>query len=130
VKLMIASGLPVKGADVIVLGMTFKEDCPDLRNSKVIDIIRELRSYGVNVHVHDPIASSAECLHEYGIRFTPWQHLPRSQAMVAAVAHREFAAMGLQQLAEKVVPGGVFADVKSVYEAGAVRALGLNGWRL
>ena len=130
VKLMIASGLPVKGADVIVLGMTFKEDCPDLRNSKVIDIIRELRSYGVNAHVHDPIASSAECLHEYGIPLTSWQQLPQSQAMVAAVAHSEFAAMGLQQLAEKIVPGGVFADVKSVYEAGAVRALGLNGWRL
>ena len=58
VKQMIAAGLPVKGADVIVLGLTFKENCPDLRNSKVIDVIRELRSFGVNVHVHDPIADS------------------------------------------------------------------------
>ncbi len=67
IKQMIAAGLPVKGADVIVLGMTFKENCPDLRNSKVIDVVRELLSYGVNVHVHDPIASARECEHEYGI---------------------------------------------------------------
>ena len=67
VKQMIAANRPVKGADVIVLGMTFKENCADLRNSKVIDVIRELQTYGVNVHVHDPIASSDECEHEYGV---------------------------------------------------------------
>src|SRR5947207_4622524 len=130
VKQMIASGRPVKGADVIVLGMTFKENCPDLRNSKVIDIVGELRSYGVNVHVHDPLASSAECEHEYGLPLTAWDALPVAQAMIAAVAHREYAELGLPQLASRVAPGGVFIDVKACYEPEAVKALGLIGWRL
>ena len=67
VKEIINAGGQVKGSDVIVLGLTFKEDCPDLRNSKVIDVIRELQTYGVNVHVHDPMAESAEAEHEYGV---------------------------------------------------------------
>ena len=130
VKCMISNGLPVKGADVVVLGMTFKENCPDLRNSKVIDIIRELQSYGVKVHVHDPLAESAECEHEYGVKLTPWDELPTAQALVAAVSHAEYARMALPQLASKVVAGGVFTDVKSAYEPQAIAALGLNGWRL
>ena len=130
VKLMIGNGLPVKGADVIVLGMTFKENCPDLRNSKVIDIIRELKTYGVNVHVHDPMASSEECVHEYGVPLVEWDQLPKAQAMVAAVAHRAYGEMGLQQLTQKLVPGGVFADVKAVYTLDQLQALGLQGWRL
>ena len=130
VKCMISNGLPVKGADVVVLGMTFKENCPDLRNSKVIDIIRELQSYGVKVHVHDPLAESAECEHEYGVKLTPWDELPTAQAIVAAVSHAEYARMALPQLASKVVAGGVFTDVKSAYEPQAIAALGLNGWRL
>ena len=68
VKQMIQSGHNIKGADVIVLGLTFKENCPDLRNSKVIDVIRELKSYGCNVIVHDPVAESTEAQHEYGVR--------------------------------------------------------------
>ncbi|HET9641821.1 MAG TPA: nucleotide sugar dehydrogenase [Burkholderiaceae bacterium] len=130
VKLMIASGLPVKDADVIVLGMTFKENCPDLRNSKVIDIIRELKTYGVRVHVHDPLASSAECEHEYGVPLTPWEQLPKAQAVVAAVAHREYGELGLQGITGNLVPGGVFVDVKSVYEAASISALGFKSWRL
>ena len=110
VKCMISNGLPVKGADVVVLGMTFKENCPDLRNSKVIDIIHELQSYGV--------------------KLTPWDELPTAQAIVAAVSHAEYARMALPQLASKVVAGGVFTDVKSAYEPQAIAALGLNGWRL
>jgi UDP-N-acetyl-D-galactosamine dehydrogenase len=127
---MIGNGRPVKGADVIVLGMTFKENCPDLRNSKVIDIINELRTYGVNVHVHDPLASSAECEHEYGLALTRWDQLPVAQAMIAAVSHREYAELGLEHLASRVVPGGVFVDVKSSYDPAAVAALGLVNWRL
>ncbi len=130
VKCMIANGLPVKGADVIVLGMTFKENCPDLRNSKVIDIVRELQSYGVKVHVHDPLAESAECEHEYGVKLTAWDDLPTAQALVAAVSHAEYAQMGLPRLASKLVAGGVFTDVKSAHDPQAVAALGLSGWRL
>jgi UDP-N-acetyl-D-galactosamine dehydrogenase len=130
VKQMIANGRPVKGADVIVLGMTFKENCPDLRNSKVIDIITELKSYGVKVHVHDPLASSDECEHEYGLALTRWEQLPVAQALIAAVSHREYAELGLEHIASRVAPGGVLVDVKSSYEPSAIAALGLVGWRL
>jgi UDP-N-acetyl-D-galactosamine dehydrogenase len=130
VKQMIASDLPVKGASVIVLGMTFKENCPDIRNSKVIDVVRELRSFGAEVLVHDPIASSAECEHEYGISLTAWDALPRAAAIVAAVSHREYSEMGVSGLVSKLVPGGVFADVKSAYETAALREAGARVWRL
>ena len=130
VKEMIAADLPVKGADVIVLGMTFKENCPDLRNSKVIDVVRELKSFGVNVFIHDPIADSGECEHEYGIKLTPWDQLPRASAIVAAVAHKQYAEMGLKQIAAKAVDRAVFTDVKAAYDPAEIAAHGLNGWRL
>ncbi len=130
IKKMIAHDLPVKGADVIVLGMTFKENCPDLRNSKVIDVVRELTSFGVRVWVHDPIADAGECQHEYGVALTPWAELPKAVAMVAAVSHTEYAQMGVDALAEKVVPGGLFADVKCTYPPAAVTGAGLRLWRL
>ncbi len=130
VKQMIANDLPVKGAPVIVLGMTFKENCPDIRNSRVIDVVRELQSFGAHVLVHDPLADSAECAHEYGIGLTAWDALPPASAIVAAVSHQEYAEMGLEQLLRKLVPGGVFADVKSAYDPAALRAAGVRPWRL
>jgi UDP-N-acetyl-D-galactosamine dehydrogenase len=130
VKRMIGLGHAVKDATVLVLGMTFKEDCPDLRNSKVIDVIRELQSFGVKVHVHDPIADSDECRHEYGIGLTEWDQLPKSAAIVAAVAHRPYKEMGLVTLLSKLVPGGVFADVKAAYDPERVREAGHTLWRL
>jgi len=130
VKQMIANDLPVKAAPVIVLGMTFKEDCPDIRNSKVIDVVRELQSFGADVLVHDPIADSAECEHEYGVALTAWDELPQASAIVAAVSHKEFAAMGVQGLLRKLVPGGVFADVKSAYDPAELQAAGARTWRL
>jgi len=130
VKQMIASDLPVKGAAVIVLGMTFKENCPDIRNSKVIDVVRELQSFGVKVLVHDPIADSQECEHEYGVALTAWDALPRASALVAAVSHAEYLTMGVDGLAAKLQPGGVFVDVKSAYDPAAVQTAGASGWRL
>ena len=130
VKQMIANDLPVKGAPVIVLGMTFKENCPDIRNSKVIDVVRELQSFGADVRVHDPIANSAECEHEYGIALTDWDALPQASAMVAAVSHHEYAGMGVAGLLRKLAPGGVFADVKSAYDLAALQAAGVTPWRL
>ena len=130
IKQMISHDLPVKGADVIVLGMTFKENCPDLRNSKVIDVVRELKSFGVNVLVHDPIADTAECEHEYGVTLTPWEQLPKASAIVAAVSHSEYAQMGVVRLADRLVPGGVFADVKSFYDVTELGSAGLRVWRL
>ena len=130
VKQMIANDLGVKGAPIIVLGMTFKENCPDIRNSKVIDVVRELQSFGADVRVHDPLAESAECEHEYGVALTPWDALPQASAIVAAVSHSEYAEMGVAGVLRKLRPGGVFVDVKSAYDPAALRAAGVNAWRL
>lgn len=130
IKQMIQNGKPVKGAKVIVLGLTFKENCPDLRNSKVIDIIRELQSFGVEVFVHDPVATSEEAEHEYGIALTSWPALPQADAIVAAVAHQEYQQMPLTDLLGKLMPGGVFTDVKCAYDAAALQAAGAHVWRL
>jgi UDP-N-acetyl-D-galactosamine dehydrogenase len=130
VKQMIQNGFSVKDADVIVLGLTFKENCPDLRNSKVIDVIRELRSYGVQVHVHDPVAEPAEAMHEYGVELTPWEKLPKASAIVAAVAHTEYKQQPLDTLLAKLVPGGLYVDVKCQADADALRARGAHVWRL
>lgn len=130
VKHMIAAGSYVKGAKVNVLGLTFKENCGDLRNSKVIDIIRELRSYGVEVFVTDPQATSEEAQHEYGVPLTPWEELPRADAIVAAVAHREFLALSVEDIARKLVKGGVYIDVKAQRNLADLEAAGLRVWRL
>lgn len=130
VKRMIAGGSYVKGAKVNVLGLTFKENCGDLRNSKVIDIINELRTYGIEVFVTDPQAKADEALHEYGVTLLPWEQLPRADAIVAAVAHREFAALGLEDLSKKLVKGGAFIDVKAAFDRPALQAAGYQFWRL
>ena len=130
IKQMIQAGFSIKGAHIIVLGLTFKENCPDLRNSKVIDVIRELESYGATVHVHDPVAENAEAEHEYGVRLVPWEHLPKANAIVAAVAHKEFAEHSLDQMLGKLATGGVYVDVKCTADLHALRARGVNVWRL
>ena len=127
---MIAGGSYVKGAKVNVLGLTFKENCGDLRNSKVIDIIRELKSYGIDVHVTDPQAESAEAEHEYGVKLERFEDLPRADAIVAAVAHHEFATLSMEEIGKKLVKGGAFIDVKAAFDAQAVRAAGFHVWRL
>ena len=130
IKQMIQSGFSIKGAHIIVLGLTFKENCPDLRNSKVIDVIRELESYGATVHVHDPVAEPIEAEHEYGVKLVSWEHLPKANAIVAAVAHKEFAEHPLDQVLGKLTSGGVYVDVKCTADVQALRARGVNFWRL
>ena len=130
VKCMINAGQQVKGGDAIVLGLTFKENCPDLRNSKVIDVIRELQSYGLTVHVHDPIAAAAEARHEYGVDLVSWDDLPRAGAIVAAVAHQPLVSRSTEQVLEKLAPGGVYADVKCTANVQALQARGAHVWRL
>ena len=130
IKQMIASGSHIKGAKVNVLGLTFKENCGDLRNSKVIDIINELKTYGVDVSVTDPQADADEAMHEYGVRLLQWDDLPRADAMVVAVAHQEYADFGTAKLSEKLVNGGAFIDVKAVFDATALRSKGSRVWRL
>ncbi len=130
VKQMIVGGSNVKGARVNVLGLTFKENCGDLRNSRVVDIIRELQSYGVEVFVHDPYGDPEEAAHEYGVRLSSWEELPVAQAIVAAVSHQEYLQMPVSQFAEKLVREGCFIDVKAAFEAPALAAAGVRVWRL
>jgi UDP-N-acetyl-D-glucosamine/UDP-N-acetyl-D-galactosamine dehydrogenase len=130
IKGLIRSGSAVKGAKVAVLGLTFKENCPDLRNSKVADLVRELQDYGCDVSVHDPIAEPPEAKHEYGITLCPWSDLPMgADAIVAAVAHREYLAMPLSDILGRMKSGGLFVDVKSAYDQAAVRNAGYVLWR-
>ena len=130
IKLMIQAGSSVKGAAVNVLGLTFKENCADLRNSRVIDVIRELTAFGARVHVHDPVADPGEAMHEYGLILTPWDELPRADAIVSAVAHRGLRERSVDELAAKLMPNGVYVDVKSQVDAAALRSRGVQVWRL
>ncbi len=130
VKQMIAGGSYVKGARVNVLGLTFKEDCADLRNSKVADIVAELKSYGVEVFVHDPAADPEEAMHEYGIRLFAWEDLPRADAIIAGVAHSEYLALSADDLARRMVKGGCFIDVKAMFDEVMLDVAGMRVWRL
>src|SRR6185295_1258731 len=125
VKHMIRNGSPVKGSKVNVLGLTFKENCPDIRNTRVIDVIHELETYGIEVHVHDPVADDREARHEYGIALETWESLPRAAALVVAVAHRSFVAKPLSDLTAKITDGGCFIDVKCQFDLAALRKAGL-----
>ncbi len=130
IKQIIKAGFNVKGAKVNVLGLTFKENCPDLRNSKVADVISELKDYGVDVHVHDPIAEVKEAEHEYGVSLQPWESLPRAHAMIAAVSHRDFIQKSLAEICSKLVDKGCFIDVKSQFNESELSKAGLSVWRL
>lgn len=130
VKHIIQGGGQVKRARVNVLGLTFKENCADIRNTKVVDIIHELQSFGVEVYLHDPVADAEEARHEYGVTMLPWEELPQADAIVLAVAHNEFANMPLKQLLGKVTHGGCFIDVKSKFKQQAIEAEGIRVWRL
>ena len=130
VKKMIAAGSSIKGARVNVLGLTFKENVPDLRNSRVIDVINELRSYGIDVSVHDPVPTREEAQHEYAIGLLSWEALPIADAMVVAVAHNVFLEMDVKKLMGKISPKGCFIDVKARFDAELLTAAGLTVWRL
>jgi UDP-N-acetyl-D-galactosamine dehydrogenase len=131
VKLIVRQGAAAGGARVIVLGLTFKENCSDLRNSKVADLIRELAEFGCAVSVHDPRARKDEARAEYGIELVDWADLPdQVDAVVVAVPHRDYAERPPADIAAWLRPGGLIVDVKSLYDAEAFRALGHAVWRL
>lgn len=130
VKKMIDAGIAIKHARVAVLGLTFKENVADLRNSKVIDIIRELRSYGVGVHVHDPVAEPVQALHEYGIELLSWKNLPKADAMIGAVPHQQILELPVAELIAKMDAGACFIDVKSRFDVKALASKGIKVWRL
>jgi UDP-N-acetyl-D-galactosamine dehydrogenase len=113
VKLLIAAERPVKGAKIGIVGITFKEDVPDLRNSRVPDIVAELREFGISAAVADPLADPAEARREYGVELVPLEAFGQLDGLVLAVPHRVLAAGGWEKLFATLVPGGVFVDVKS-----------------
>jgi len=130
VKEIIHAGHPVLGCVVTVLGLTFKEDCPDLRNSKVIDIIAELKDYGVDVQVCDPLADPAEAKHEYGVTLVAPDKLKPAVAVVAAVAHKEYRSLTASDLAALMGKNPVLVDVKGLYPRERMQAAGIRVWTL
>ena len=130
VKQMIDAGSCIKGAKVIVLGLTFKENCTDIRNSKIADLVLELQDYGCHVLVHDPIADPADAQDEYDIALIPWETLPQADALIAAVSHRHYLDMSLVVLLSKLKPNGVFIDVKSAYSHQEIAEKNIRVWRL
>jgi len=130
IKQIIQAGHPVNGSHVIVLGITFKEDCPDSRNTRVIDVVNELKSFGVQVWVHDPVADANEARHEHGLELHAWDKLPKAKAIVGAVAHREFLGRKTDDYLGKLEKGGCFIDVKSRFDTKTLNASGIHVWRL
>ena len=130
VKMLIQSGQSMLNINATVLGLTFKEDCADLRNSKAIDIINELKDYNVNVHIHDALADSTAVLREYKISLSNWDDLPIVDLFIIAVGHAQYRKISLDELLAKVKPGGVILDIKSILPKEKIIARGFRFWRL
>lgn len=134
IKQMIEAGLAPRKACVIILGITFKENCPDTRNSKVVDIIKRLKEYEINPIVSDPWADADVANHEYGVNLVPFAKLPKADCLIVAVGHNEFRSMSTMQLKMlfKDVPDDekVLIDVKSLYRLDELKASGMRFWRL
>jgi len=130
IKEMIHAGHHVAKATVTVLGLTFKENCPDLRNSRVIDVIRELESFGVQVQVCDPEADIEEAKHEYGIDLVPFDHLKPAAAVVVAVSHQQFCALATQDYLRILQSDPVVVDVKGICDRAGLAGAGVRLWRL
>jgi UDP-N-acetyl-D-galactosamine dehydrogenase len=129
VKLLIDADITVKNARVGVLGLTFKEDCNDIRNSKVPDILRELSQFGIHPMVHDPVADAAEAAREYGVKLGALEEMVGLDALVLAVSHKWYLGLGQARLTAMVRDGGVFVDVKSALDPTAI-SRGLRYWSL
>ena len=134
IKQMIEAGLAPKKANVIILGITFKENCPDTRNSKVVDIIRRLGEYEIGTIVADPWADAQVAKQEYGVDLVPFEELPKADCLIVAVGHKEFRSLSMMQLKRlfKEVPDEekVLIDVKSLYRLDELKASGMRYWRL
>jgi len=131
IKMMIASGIQVNKARVAVLGLSFKENVPDLRNTRVIDIVNELKDYGVEVLVHDPLADIHEAHQHYNIDLISLNKIKNVDAVVLAVAHNSYKEMGLNRIAglcRNNFP--IFLDIKAVFEPEKAKSSGINYWRL
>ena len=131
VKMLIKGGLPVKGSKVVVLGLTFKENVPDLRNTRVVDIIRELADYGVNVVVHDSMADKEEASQYYGLKLGDWDDLRDADAVIVAVMHKAYQEKGLKGIRDLCADSRpIIVDVKGVFDPAEAVNLGIAYWRL
>lgn len=139
VKNLIKANKQVKGAKVAILGMTFKEDCPDVRNSKVIDIISELKEYGINVFVADPIADENEVKREYGVDLTKFENIKNMDAVIVAVGHKEYMELNLESIKKlyEEKPASlnsedklVLVDVKGIFDKKEAQLKNYLYWRL
>ena len=131
VKMLIRSGCRVNGTRVAVLGLTFKEDVPDLRNTRVVDIVRELQDYGIEVQVHDPLADPSEAADYYGIELKEMAALRQSDAIVVAVAHRLYLEMGLGRIAALCASEpALVLDVKSAFDKAAAETMNIDYRRI
>jgi UDP-N-acetyl-D-galactosamine dehydrogenase len=115
---MAKANLPISGGKILILGLTFKENCPDIRNSKVVDVINELLTFGAKVEVYDPHADAAEVKHEYNLTLTS-DLSQRYHAIVLAVSHKEFASIELEKLKEK---NAIVYDIKGFLPKSSVTA--------
>ena len=134
VKKMIEAGQAPKKSKVVILGLTFKENCPDTRNSKVADIIKQLNTYGIEPVVVDPWASERDAMHEYGVTLTSIDDVNDADCVIVAVAHNEFKQMKLQDLKKlfKKCPDEekVLIDVKGLYKVSELKSSDVKWWRL
>ncbi len=135
IKEMIEAGMAPKKATVIILGLTFKENCPDTRNSKVADIIRRLREYEIHPMIADPWADPAVAKECYGVDLVPFEELPKADCLIVAVGHSQYRSMSMMQLREMYKPElapneRVLIDVKSLYRMDELKASGMRFWRL
>lgn len=127
---LIQAGHQIKDSKINVLGISFKENVPDVRNSKVADLIRELVAYGAQVFVHDPIADVTATKHEYDITLVSWENLPAAETMIVAVPHDVLMAIPLSDYIKKLTINGCFIDVKSKFNIELLKNAGLYVWRL
>lgn len=135
IKEMIEAGMAPKKATVVILGLTFKENCPDTRNSKVVDIINRLKEYDINPIVTDSWADAEIAKHEYNIELTPWNDIPKADCVIVAVGHKEYRNMSMMELkdlfkSELKDNEKILIDVKSLYRMDELNASGMKFWRL
>ena len=131
IKMLIAADKQVKNARVAVLGLTFKEDIPDLRNTRVVDIIGELKDYGLKVLVHDPHADAEEAYRRYGLKLQSFNNIAGVDAVILAVAHREYRELGLEGIARFCSDGcAIVVDVKGIFNHEDAKEHGIGYWRL
>jgi len=131
IQKLIMGGNCSKGDKIVIMGLTFKENCADIRNSKVVDLVKRFEEYGLDVVVHDPIANIEESKHEYGIDLVSWSELPKNaSAVVVAVSHEHYLIKSESEITSFLMLGGLFVDVKSAFKGQIIKDAGYEYWRL